>query len=169
MRSGVAEQADQPRCRQGDAAGLLQRQGERQHADDQHQALPVNRLVGAVHVDAAEQAHDQAANQRRQHVGHQAADHQCHHHRQPEQRERCLVGRGRHIVHLGRQAQHEEVAAHALQTVNVLPAAGHQQRIGWLELFIHQQPLQGLAIAAQTDHVELVPAAKTQLLDCLAR
>ena len=89
---------------EGDAAGLLQREGERQHADDQHQALPVDRLVGAVHVDAAEQAHDQTADQRRQHVGHQAADHQCDHQRQAEQGEWRLVGRRRHVVHLRRQA-----------------------------------------------------------------
>ncbi len=132
MRSGIAEQTDQPRGGEGDAAGLLQREGERQHADDQHQALPVDRLVGAVHVDAAEQAHDQTADQRRQHVGHQAADHQCDHQRQAEQGEWRLVGRGRHVVHLRRQAQHQEVAAQTLQAVDVLPAAGNQQGVGRL-------------------------------------
>ncbi|MDT4831317.1 hypothetical protein FQZ97_648260 [compost metagenome] len=124
--------------------------------------------VGAVHVDAAEQAHQQAGDQRGQHVGDDAADHQHHHRRQAEQGEGRLAGGRRHLVDLRRQAQHQEVATLALQLADRLPGADHQQGIAELELFLDQLGFQGLAVAPQADHVEVVLAAEGQVGEALA-
>jgi hypothetical protein len=40
----------------------LQGQRERQYADDQDQAFPVDAAIGAVEIDAAEKPHQQAAD-----------------------------------------------------------------------------------------------------------
>ena len=146
----------------------MQGLGEGQHADDEDQGWPVNGAVGAVQVNAAKSAHQQAADQCGEHVGHQAADHQGHHHRQAEQGVRCLARRRCHLVDFCRQAEHEEIAALLLQAVNSLPATGDQQGVAGLEAFIDQHALQRLAVAAQPDHVELVARAEAQLLDGFA-
>ncbi|MNQ84959.1 hypothetical protein D3C85_1001050 [compost metagenome] len=153
---------------QGDAAGFLQGQGEGQHADNQHQALPVDGPVGAVHVDAAPGAHQQAADQRGNHVGYHAADHQADHHRQADQRVGRAIARWGDIVDFCRQAQYQEVPWLGLQLANGFPGADHQQGVAELEFFFHQLLFDGVLVAAQADHVEAPAAAEGQLQQGLA-
>ena len=80
---------------QAHAAGLFQRLGQRQHPGDHHQARPVDRAIGILQTQAAEQAHGQRRQQDRHGVGQQAKGHD-HDHRQQDQQ-----GKGRPAVSRG--------------------------------------------------------------------
>jgi hypothetical protein len=125
--------------RQFDAAGLLQRDGEGQHADDQHDALPVDRAIRAVEVDAPEDAHHQARDQDGLDVRHDAADHQPYHQHQAEQRLKRLAGGGKDLGDLARQAEDEQIARVGAEPLDVLPGADHQQRVADPELLVEQR------------------------------
>ncbi|MCY1414258.1 hypothetical protein D9M71_297050 [compost metagenome] len=153
---------------QGDAAGFLQGQGEGQHADNQHQALPVDGPVGAVHVDAATCPHQQAANQRSDDVGGRATDHQPDHHCQAQQRLRRAGAGWRDQVDFRGQAQYQEVPGLALQLAHGFPRADHQQGVAKAQLFFHQLLFDSGLIAAQADHVKAIAGAKRQFEDALA-
>ncbi|MCY1244451.1 hypothetical protein D9M72_575250 [compost metagenome] len=79
-----------------------------------------------------------------------------------------LAGGGGGLVHLGGQAEHQEVAAARLQVADRLPGADHQQGVAQLQLLFQQAALQRLAVAPQADHVEVVLAAELQLAHALA-
>ncbi len=124
--------------------------------------------VGAVHVDATEQAHQQAADQCRDHVGHHPADHQRHHHGQAEQGVRRLAQGRRHLVDLRRQAEHQEIAVASLQLADRLPGADHQQGIAQAQLLFQHAVGERFVVATQADHVEPVLRTEAQFQDALA-
>ena len=98
VRPGARRQRDQRVGRQVDAAGALQRERERQHADDQHQALPVDRAVGAGRGRCSPARPSAGSRSGRLHVGDDAADHQPDHQSQAGQRLRRPPRRRQHLV-----------------------------------------------------------------------
>ena len=128
----------------------------------------MNGAIGAVHVDAAPRAHQQAADQRGEHVGHQATDHQPDHHRQAQQGIRRPGACGCHLVDLGRQAQHQEVAGLGLQLAHRFPRADYQQGVAQAQLFFNQLFLDGQLVAPQPHHVEVVAGTERKFEDALA-
>ena len=85
-----------------DATGSLQRQRKGQHADNKNQALPVDRGIGTVEIHAAQQPHQQAADQNRVHVRHHTADHHTDRQSQHRQSLRCEVRGRQNLFVLGR-------------------------------------------------------------------
>ncbi|MNI69177.1 hypothetical protein D3C73_1249110 [compost metagenome] len=121
----------------------------------------MNRLISAFHVDAAELAHQQAGNQRGDRVRDFIGQHHRHHQRQAEQGVRCLSDGRRHLVNLGRQIEHDKIMGFRLQLADRLPVADHQQDIAQRQGLIHQLARQGFAIAANTDHVQIITATES--------
>ena len=75
MSPRAADHRHQAVGRQIDASGALQRERKREHADDEDKALPMDRAVGAVEVDAPQRTHQQRSDHRRLNIRHDTADH----------------------------------------------------------------------------------------------
>lgn len=125
-------------------------------------------LVGALHVDAAELAHQQAGDERRYDVGHGIRHHQHYHDREGNQGVDGLAASRRHLVHLGGQAEQQEVPVVGLQLANEAPVAHHQQAVPHQQRLIHQLAGERLTVAADPDHAQAVAGTKRHLADALA-
>ena len=89
----------------------------------------MNGLVGALQIDATELAHQQAGDERRDHVGHGIRHHQHYHDPERHQGMDGLAAGRRHLVHLGGQAEQQEIAMMGLQLANQAPVPHHQQGV----------------------------------------
>ena len=123
--------------------------------------LPVDRAIGAVQVDAAEQPHQQAADQRSLHVRHDAADHQHDHERQADERVRRLAGDRQHLVKLGRQVEHDQMSACRPASVSMSFQGPISSSVSpSLQLFVQQAALTRLPPCRRPITVEPVCGAE---------
>ncbi len=129
----------------------------------------MDRLVGALHVDAAKLAHQQTGDQRGNHVGHRVGHHQQDHHPEADKGVNGLAARWRHLVYLGRQPHQQKVTAVGLQQSDMTPVAHHQQGIPHLQRLIHQLATHRLAIPAQPHHAQAVAGAEGHLAHGFAK
>ena len=142
-------------------SGLFQCQRHGKHGGDEHDAFPVDGLVGRLHVaEATGQHHEQPGDEHRRHGSHgdEVEHHHGHHEHHDGRGQRGLVVKSDLGGLFEGLSQHHPVLVFPAQPGDVGPRALHQQHVAREDARV-AQPLEQVVFLppdAQHVHVELV-------------